>query len=74
MKACKYFDICLGFNTEINLNRPMSIIKYYHRKYCENKPTKCARYIVMEELDKSYLPDDLLPYEMDKAKKLINNN
>lgn len=81
MPECKFFKYCETSSdncskkdecTKCNINRPMSIIKHYQRKYCSFDPEACARYKVRTELGNEYLPSDLLPTEMELAKKIIN--
>ena len=74
METCKYFDNCLAYKSDINLNKPMSIIESYHNRYCKGNPHICARYIVMNKLGKEFLPKNLLPYETERAYSIIDKN
>jgi hypothetical protein len=41
-------------------------------KYCKGDNSLCARYIVFKALGKEHVPADLLPFQTDKAKELID--
>lgn len=71
MTQCKYYVDCPA---NCSVERPMSVIEYFHRTYCQGNPSKCARFKVKEKAGKDSLPDDLLPNNFERANKIIDNN
>ena len=78
MNKCKFLKYCSNISTHssdtkitCDLNRPMSIIKYFRNEYCYKNPEKCARYQILSKACKNKLPADLLPYESKRAKAII---
>jgi len=75
MTQCIYFDNCpANLDVDSRLEKPMSVIEYYHRTYCHGNPSNCARFKVRESVGKEELPSDLLPYQQERAEQIINNN
>ena len=79
MTECKFLKYCplneeCSENCECNIERPMSVIQHFRRKYCHLNPEGCARHKVRKELGESYLPPDLLPFDMERAEEIIENN
>lgn len=80
MSRCDYFENCeinndnCSENCNCSINRPMSIIKHYQRKYCKFDSEMCARYKVRTEVGKKYLPSDLLPTNLKRAEEIIEYN
>ncbi len=79
MNKCKYLKRCANLFSNnshdkitCDLNRPMSIIKYFRNEYCYKNPEKCARYQILSKLSVDDLPPDLLPYEIKRAENIIN--
>ena len=74
MTQCKYFQNCpVNFETNQTFEKPMSINEYFLHKFCEDKASDCARFQVKEEIGEKNVPEDLLPYEHERAEKIINN-
>jgi hypothetical protein len=45
----------------------------HQQEYCLKDNSKCARYIVFEELGSESVPDDLLPFDLESAQQIIEN-
>jgi hypothetical protein len=41
------------------------------QEYCMSNYHSCARYMVFKALGKESVPDDLLPFQVERAQKLI---
>ena len=48
--------------------------KSYKEKYCDDNYQKCARFSVAENLGLAAVPDDLLPHQKERGKRIIQQN
>lgn len=48
--------------------------KSYIKRYCKATYTRCARFKVVDNLGMKYLPKNLLPHQLDRAHKILNNH
>jgi hypothetical protein len=62
--SCPYFEN--GVAKEID-----TIAQMRQQEYCKADFSKCARYMVFRALGLEKVPRDLLPFQVDRAKKLI---
>lgn len=67
LSDCPYFES--GSAKEIS-----TVGRMRREEYCNGDYTKCARYMVFKALGKENVPRDLLPFQTDKAKQLIERN
>ena len=69
MSLCDKRDDCLFFNSQMK-----TIPVFYdeiREAYCRKDYTKCARYMIYNQLGSHYVPVDMLPEETGRAEALI---
>jgi hypothetical protein len=71
MAECERLDECPFFNDRL-LNMP-PVAEAMKRRYCMRNYTQCARYIVKLSLGRRYVPADLFPNDIIRAKILVYN-
>lgn len=69
MADCERLERCPFFHDRMD-NMP-GMAGMYKRRYCQGSNRDCARHIVMRELGKSDVPEDLFPNEVDRAEALV---
>jgi len=43
----------------------------YKRRYCHGDNSQCARFMILKNLGKEKMPNDLFPNQLERAKLLI---
>ncbi|MEY7999688.1 hypothetical protein AB8U03_05615 [Clostridium sp. Mt-5] len=69
---CENLQGCPIYTGKIKIDN--KFVYKYKREYCEKDKYKCARYMVKTKAGKSFVPSDLLPDMIDRAKKIIAEN
>ena len=70
MPDCECLENCPYF--EGDLHKEISVIQELRvQKYCKGDNSTCARYMVFKALGKEHVPRNLLPTDVDGAKKII---
>jgi hypothetical protein len=67
LKDCPYFQNAIF--DEIDGMREVR-----QQKYCRGDNSMCARYMIFKALGKEYVPKNLLPSQVEEAKKIIEQN
>lgn len=67
--ACPHLLVCHYYNDRLDNMPGGSNLQKIH--FCENRRDKCARAMVADVLGVSSVPDDLMPYEVERARKLL---
>ena len=67
--ACPDLLVCPFYNNRLRNMPGGANLQKLH--YCENRSDKCARSIVANTLGLHAVPDDLLPYDVQSARKMI---
>lgn len=65
--------MCPYFDSEI-MKEIGTMAKMRQDEYCKSDYSKCARYMVYEALGRENVPRDLLPFQVQRAKELIEKN
>lgn len=64
---CECLGACICFDDP-------STAVFFKNKYCVNNKFKnCARYIVRTQVGPDKVPQDLLPHQVDRAKRIIKS-
>ena len=71
MCTCPVLDNCPFFKDKLNNMPPNAEV--YKVNYCINDSFKCARLLTARILGVNSVPSNLLPSEMNRAEKIINN-
>jgi len=89
MTNCPFFSKCPLADELLLTNDPELIKEYlhtpgvltadnlqesYNNRYCKSDYEECARFSVVNQLGLTYLPDDLLPHQTERAQEVINKN
>lgn len=69
---CEKLEQCPFYNDKMPIESGLG--RLYKKNYCEGDKTKCARYIVVTTLGKEYVPENLFPNMIDKARSIIQSN
>ncbi|GAQ26015.1 hypothetical protein [Tepidanaerobacter syntrophicus] len=69
---CEKINNCPFYQQKMPIDSGLGAI--YRRNYCETDKTKCARFMVASTLGPSYVPIDLYPNMVDRAKQIISEN
>jgi len=69
MADCELLKGCLFFNDKMSIESGMGAI--YKKNYCQSDNSKCARYMVAQQLGREKVPTNLYPNMIDRAKKII---
>lgn len=72
MSECINYSRCRFFVE--NLKNSPSTSAMIQSTYCKNKFTECARYMIFDSLDESFIPYDLFPSETEIAENIIANH
>jgi hypothetical protein len=68
---CEFIEGCAFFmNNLTHMPVASDMMKNY---YCEEDPTKCARYLVRKSLGADAVPGSLYPNHIDDARKLLSD-
>ncbi|MCD4652071.1 MAG: hypothetical protein K8S56_09860 [Candidatus Cloacimonetes bacterium] len=70
MADCELLSGCPFFNDKMKESSGIGAV--YKKKYCLGDSSTCARFMVFKKLGKASVPDDLYPYMLARAKKLIS--
>jgi hypothetical protein len=46
-------------------------VELVKEKYCNNNYSACARYMVLESVGGDFVPNDLMPEQVERAKEII---
>lgn len=71
MPDCERMNSCPYYETDLMKAFP-SMLEKRQREYCKGDNSKCARYIVFNELGEKYVPKDLLPIDVDRARAILD--
>jgi hypothetical protein len=66
---CEILEFCPFYNERMQYLKSLS--NKLKDKYCLGDKTICARYIMYSSLGKAKVPEDLYPFQIDIAKKLV---
>jgi hypothetical protein len=68
---CELLKTCLFFSDRMsNMPKTTHMVK---SKYCKGCNSDCARHMVFAALGKDYVPPDLFPGQIEKAREIISN-
>ena len=68
MAGCERLLKCQIVN---NPNEEVVSVKKVKEKYCNTNYSACARYMVLKSVGADFVPNDLLPDEVERAKEII---
>ncbi|NMA54990.1 MAG: hypothetical protein GX952_03525 [Firmicutes bacterium] len=66
---CQYLQGCPFYNDKMDIESGLG--KLYKNRYCLGNNTKCARYMVCEQLGKEFVPIGLYPNMHEQAEEII---
>ncbi|MCK5058951.1 MAG: hypothetical protein KAT34_20055 [Candidatus Aminicenantes bacterium] len=69
MSGCERLEKCPIVNN--SKNGAASDFEKIKEKYCYNNYSKCARYMVLTSVGGDFVPNDLLPEQVEEAKEII---
>ena len=69
---CEMLNNCPFYNDKMDIESGLG--RMYKRRYCKGDKMQCARYMVLNELGREFVPTDLFPNMHDKAEKIIAQN
>ncbi|MFC2155629.1 hypothetical protein ACFLRB_03965 [Acidobacteriota bacterium] len=69
MLGCERLDKCPMMN-DSKIGTPSDFEKV-KEKYCTDNYENCARYMVLSAVGGDFVPNDLLPEQVEKAKEII---
>jgi hypothetical protein len=72
MQDCELIPKCTDFFRNKMGGQP-STVTLISEKYCKGDKHKCARYVALNKLDETHIPENLFPNQMDKARSLIDS-
>ncbi|MFH1677024.1 MAG: hypothetical protein ABIC40_08355 [bacterium] len=72
MKKCEYFETCGFFDCNIVYQIPL-LAKTMKENFCLGDSSKCARFMVFKVLKCDSVPSSLIPSQIRKAEKIIND-
>ena len=73
MPDCECLKDCLYFKSAI-FDEIDGMREIRQQKYCKGDNSTCARYMIFKALGKEYVPKNLLPSQVEKAKEIIEQN
>lgn len=73
MAECECVPKCDFYNGRMARAMPAAV-EIMKQKYCLGDSSQCARYMVRQALGSARVPADLIPTEIEKAKRLIQAN
>jgi hypothetical protein len=72
MAYCEKIEACPFFNDRLDsIPKIAELMKNF---YCRTDNSRCARYKIKTTLGRKYVPADLLPSDMLRAKAIISEN
>ncbi|MFP4459301.1 MAG: hypothetical protein ACLFSQ_06920 [Candidatus Zixiibacteriota bacterium] len=72
MSECQNTETCPFFNDRM---ANMTIIsKMIKKKYCLGDNTKCARWMVSSNIGNGFIPPNLEPLQVERAKKILESH
>ncbi len=66
---CEYLEQCLFYNDKMPMGQGIGSI--FKKKYCEGNRDICARYLLLNALGPSAVPNILYPNMLDTAREII---
>lgn len=72
MTKCPNIERCLFFNNALE-NMPATA-QYYKNQYCTGEHQQCARFMVSEQLGRLFVPADLFPKDVKRAKEILSTS
>jgi len=69
MSGCERLDKCPIVND--SKNGTAADFEKIKEKYCTDNYANCARYMVLTSVGGDFVPNDLLPEQVEKAKEII---
>ncbi len=69
MADCICLPSCIFFNDKMENMHAMA--QMYKTKYCLEDSSKCARHMVFDKKGKDFVPKDLFPNQIERAKEII---
>lgn len=69
MQACENLSKCPFYQDQMQIDS--AIGSMYKKRYCEGDKSLCARYAVASQVGKQFVPANLYPNMLDKAKEII---
>lgn len=70
MAVCERLSACPVVND--SKNGSAAHAEKIKEKYCNKDYEKCARYMVLKSIGGDFIPNDLLPEEVERAKEIID--
>ena len=72
MAVCENLSKCPFYQGQMAMESGLGSM--YKKKYCEGDKLLCARYLIATRLGKEFMPQNLYPNMMDKAKEILAKN
>ncbi len=69
--ACPYLLTCRFYNDQLDRMPGGANLQKLH--YCENRSENCARAMVIRTLGEKAVPDDLMPHDVQYARKMLTH-
>lgn len=69
MADCICLPRCPFFNDRMASKPAMATM--YKQQYCQGDSTHCARHIVFTALGREFVPENLFPNQVDRAKQIL---
>lgn len=66
---CELVERCPVYNGEMRLSG--SICNKYKNCYCSSNKNSCARYMIFTQIGRGYVPGNLFPDMLGKARQII---
>ena len=68
---CEFLAACPFYNDGMPMEHGIGAI--FKKKYCLGNQQICARYVVVNELGKAFVPDVLYPNMMEMAQRILED-
>jgi len=72
MANCELIETCIFFNDMMTDMPVMTDIM--KERYCRKDNSKCARYMIFQEVGREKVPSNMFPVEKERAEKIISEN
>lgn len=72
MAMCENLAKCPFYQGQMSMDSGLGGM--YKKRYCEGDRLICARYMISSTLGKEYVPANLYPNMVDKAKEILSKN
>jgi len=66
---CRYADTCDFCTNRMKKTAPLENV--FKIDYCVRAPEFCARHMVYSTIGESEVPQDLMPYEVERVKEIL---